>query len=71
MIKLPIQERRLIGLKIGFIGLLVGLAGFGLSFLVEPLGWVLMVFGFITALAGGAIHTFMVFAQIGDVVKRK
>jgi hypothetical protein len=36
------SERRLRGLK-SFVGLLVAAAGFGLSFLIEPLGWVLML----------------------------
>ena len=71
MIKLPIQDRRLIGLKVGFIGGLVASAGFGLSFLVEAPGWILMVSGFVIGLLGGLVHVFMVLAQIGDLLKRK
>ena len=70
MIKLPIQERRLVGLKIAFIGGLIAIVGFGLSFLIESVGWILMVLGFITALAGGAVHAFMVFAHMGAIIKK-
>lgn len=70
MLKLPIKNQRLVGLKIAFFGMLIAFVGFGVSFLVELLGWALIAVGFLIVIVGGVVHAYMVIAQFGDLINR-
>jgi len=72
MIKLPIEESRLLGLKVSFVGLLIFFLGFALTFLpIDSIGWFLVVVGLLIAAGGGAYHFLMVFAHMGDLVRKR